>query len=61
MVQKLRPVLNGAGSGDAEINAVREGAGLSEIHCAGMKQLIHERRVEFGGENIRFQDFIKMA
>jgi hypothetical protein len=44
---------------DAEINAVRKRAGLPGIHGAGMKQLIHERRVELGGENNRFQDLLR--
>ena len=50
---------SGAGSGDAEINAVRHRAGLPNISSAGMTQLIHERRVELGGENIRHQDLLR--
>jgi len=49
----------GAGSGDAEINAVRIRAGLSPIAGAGMKQLMHEKRVELGGENVRWQDLLR--
>lgn len=50
---------NGAGAGDAEINAVRARAGLLPISGAGMPELIHERRVELGGENIRWQDLLR--
>ena len=50
---------SGPGSGDAEINAVRVRAGLLPVSNAGMPQLIHERRVELGGENIRWQDLLR--
>jgi hypothetical protein len=50
---------SGAGAGDAEINAVRTRAGLTAISGAGIKQLQHERRVELGGENVRFQDLLR--
>jgi len=50
---------NGAGAGDAEINAVRQRAGLPAITGAGMSQLIHEKRVELGGENVRWQDLLR--
>ena len=50
---------NGAGAGDAEINAVRQRAGLPAITGAGMPQLIHEKRVELGGENVRWQDLLR--
>jgi hypothetical protein len=50
---------NGAGAGDAEINAVRRRAGLAAITGAGMPQLIHEKRVELGGENVRWQDLLR--
>ncbi|MDC6365863.1 MULTISPECIES: RagB/SusD family nutrient uptake outer membrane protein [Flavobacteriaceae] len=49
---------DGAGAGDAELNAVRTrslGAGAA-ISGAGMTELIHERRVELAGENQRFAD-----
>ena len=59
VVAEAKIRLNGAGAGDAEINAVRKRAGLSEISGAGMPQLIHERRVELGGENIRFFDLLR--
>ena len=51
--------ISGAGAGDAEINAVRQRAGLSPVTGAGMPQLIHERRVELGGENSRFFDLLR--
>ena len=49
---------DGAGAGDAELNAVRtralgDGAALT---AADMDDLIHERRVELAGENQRFAD-----
>jgi hypothetical protein len=50
---------SGAGAGDAEINAVRQRAGLPAITGAGMPQLIHEKRVELGGENVRWQDLLR--
>jgi hypothetical protein len=50
---------SGAGSGDAEINAIRERAGLTDISGAGMPELIHERRMELGGENIRHFDLMR--
>jgi hypothetical protein len=50
---------SGAGAGDVEINAVRKRAGLKTVSGAGMPQLIHERRVELGGENVRFQDLLR--
>jgi hypothetical protein len=59
VVAEAKIRLSGAGAGDAEINVVRTRAGLSEIHGAGMAQLIHERRVELGGENNRFQDLLR--
>jgi hypothetical protein len=51
--------LNGAGAGDVELNKVRLRAGLMPEAGAGMPQLIHERRVELGGENIRWQDLLR--
>jgi len=51
--------LSGPGTADAEINAVRQRAGLAAIHGAGMKELMHERRVELGGENTRFFDLMR--
>lgn len=45
--------------GDAELNAVRERAGLDPIENATMTELIHERRVELAGENQRHFDLIR--
>jgi len=59
LVAEAKIRLNGAGKGDAEINAVRARAGLTAISGAGMPQLIHERRVELGGENVRHQDLLR--
>ncbi|MDR0793168.1 MAG: RagB/SusD family nutrient uptake outer membrane protein [Chitinophagaceae bacterium] len=50
---------SGAGAGDAEINAVRRRAGIQPLAAADIPQLIHERRVELGGENIRWQDLLR--
>jgi len=49
----------GAGAGDAEINTVRRRAGLNDITNATFNQLVHERRVELGGENIRHFDLLR--
>jgi len=38
---------------------VRRRAGLPTITGAGINQLIHERRVELGGENIRWFDLLR--
>lgn len=59
LVAEAKIRLNGSGSGDAEINAVRERAGLGPLLNAGMPELIHERRVELGGENSRWQDLLR--
>jgi hypothetical protein len=59
IVAEAKIRLSGAGSGDAEINALRVRAGLSPITGAGMQQLIHEKRVELGGENVRWQDLLR--
>src|SRR2546423_257188 len=61
VVAEAKIRLSGAGAGNAEINVVRTRAGLPEIHGAGMPQLIHERRVELGGENNRFQDLLRSS
>lgn len=49
----------GAGAGDAEINAVRRRAHLSDLEGATMADLMHERRVELGAENIRYFDLLR--
>jgi hypothetical protein len=59
LVAEAKIRTSGAGAGDAEINAVRTRAGLLPVTGAGMPQLIHERRVELGGENIRWQDLLR--
>jgi hypothetical protein len=59
MTAEAKIRLNGAGSGDAELNAVRLRAGLLPVSNAGMGQLIHERRMELGGENVRWQDLLR--
>ncbi len=59
IVAEAKIRMSGAGAGDAEINAVRRRAGLSPISGAGMRQLIHEKRVELGGENVRWQDLLR--
>ena len=59
MVAEAKIRQSGAGAGDAEINAVRERAGLQDLSGAGMPELMHERRVELGGENNRFFDLMR--
>ncbi|MEO8413904.1 MAG: RagB/SusD family nutrient uptake outer membrane protein [Ginsengibacter sp.] len=59
LVAEAKIRTSGPGSGDAEINTVRARAGLLPVSNAGMPQLIHERRVELGGENIRWQDLLR--
>lgn len=59
LVAEAKIRLSGAGSGDVEINAVRRRAGLLPVSGAGMSKLIHERRVELAGENIRWQDLLR--
>lgn len=50
---------SGAGAGDAEINMVRDRAGLGPVSNADMPELIHERRMELLGENQRHQDLMR--
>ena len=59
LVAEAKIRLSGAGSGDAEINAVRTRAKLAPLSKAGMPELMHERRVELGGENTRWQDLLR--
>ena len=59
VVAEAKIRLTGAGAGDAEINAVRQRTGLPPVAGATIKQLMHERRVELGGENIRFFDLLR--
>lgn len=61
LVAEAKIRLNGAGAGDAEINAVRKraSAALKPVTNGGMKELMHERRVELCGENERHQDLIR--
>jgi hypothetical protein len=59
IVAEAKIRLNGPGSGDNEINAVRARAGLAPVSGAGMPQLIHEKRVELAGENVRWQDLLR--
>jgi hypothetical protein len=51
----------GAGAGDALINQIRKRASalLPPVVGAGMKELIHERRVELAGEGERHQDLMR--
>jgi starch-binding outer membrane protein, SusD/RagB family len=59
MVAEAKIRQSGVGSGDAEINVVRARAGLLPVTGADMPQLIHERRVELAGENVRWQDLLR--
>lgn len=51
--------IRSGGSGDAEINAVRNRVGLAPVSSATMTDLMHEKRVELGGENVRWQDMLR--
>ncbi len=59
LVAEAKIRLNGAGAGDAEINAVRTRAGLAPKNGAKMEDLMHERRVELAGEHERHQDLMR--
>ncbi|HVW62963.1 MAG TPA: RagB/SusD family nutrient uptake outer membrane protein [Puia sp.] len=59
LVAEAKIRTSGAGAGDGEIRTVRERAGLTGITGATINDLIHERRVELGGENTRFQDLLR--
>ncbi|PSL46239.1 putative outer membrane starch-binding protein [Chitinophaga niastensis] len=61
LVAEAKIRLQGAGAGDAEINAVRHRASatLPVVKNGGMKELMHERRVELCGENERHQDLMR--
>jgi hypothetical protein len=59
LVAEAKIRIQGAGAGDAEINAVRKRAGLGAINGAGMPAVIHERRCELSGENERHQDLMR--
>ncbi len=59
LVAEAKIRLNGAGTGDAELNAVRTRAGLPAKTGATIEDLIHERRVELAGENQRHQDLMR--
>lgn len=50
---------SGAGAGDNEINAVRDRANVDPVNGADFDDLMHERRVELGGENIRHFDLLR--
>ena len=61
LVAEAKIRLNGPGAGDAEIKAIRQRASttLPAVTSAGMKELMHERRVELCGENERQQDLLR--
>ena len=61
LVAEAKIRLNGPGAGDVEINAVRKraSAGLPAVTNGGMAALMHERRVELCGENVRHQDLLR--
>lgn len=61
LVAEAKIRLNGPGAGDAEIQAIRTRASatLPAVTNAGMKELMHERRVELCGENERQQDLLR--
>lgn len=51
--------LNGVGAGDAEINAIRDRAGLAPISGGDIAALMHESRTEEAGENMRYQNLLR--
>ncbi|WP_153796411.1 RagB/SusD family nutrient uptake outer membrane protein [Foetidibacter luteolus] len=59
LVAEAKIRTSGPGAGDAEINVVRKRAGLGEISGATFTDLVHERRVELGGENVRHFDLLR--
>ncbi|MEJ2903051.1 RagB/SusD family nutrient uptake outer membrane protein [Pedobacter panaciterrae] len=61
LVAEAKIRTQGAGAGDALINQVRRRASvlLPPVVNAGMKELIHERRVELAGEGERHQDLMR--
>ncbi|MEQ9441717.1 MAG: RagB/SusD family nutrient uptake outer membrane protein [Cyclobacteriaceae bacterium] len=59
LVAEAKIRLNGAGAGDAEINAVRSRAGLATVSNADIYALAHESRVELAGENCRYQNLLR--
>lgn len=61
LVAEAKIRTQGAGAGDALINQVRRraSASLPLVSNAGMKELIHERRVELAGEGERHQDLMR--
>jgi hypothetical protein len=59
LVAEIKIRTNGAGAGDNEINVVRDRAGLDPVSGADFNELVHERRVELGGENIRWFDLLR--
>lgn len=50
---------SGAGAGDAEINTVRARVKLPALHNATFNDVVRERRVELGGENVRYFDLLR--
>ena len=59
LVAEAKVRLNGAGAGDAEINAVRSRTGLDPVSGADIYAVIHESRVELAGENIRYDNLLR--
>lgn len=59
LVAEVKIRKSGPGAGDGEINIVRDRAGLDPVSGATFDDLVHERRVELGGENIRHFDLLR--
>lgn len=59
LVAEAKVRQSGAGAGDAEVTKVRERAGLGAASGATFKDVVHERRVELGGENVRYYDLLR--
>jgi len=59
LVAEAKIRTSGPGAGDNEINVVRRRAGVADLTGATFNDLVHERRVELGGENIRHYDLLR--
>lgn len=63
LMLKAEAILQGAGGTQADVddivNAVRERAGLDPVSDVDLDMLMEERRREFAGENLRWDDLVR--
>ncbi|MFT4202909.1 MAG: RagB/SusD family nutrient uptake outer membrane protein [Chitinophagaceae bacterium] len=63
LLMKAESILNGGSGTTSEalgyVNAIRERAGLSDLTSLTLDALMEERRREFGGEGLRWNDLIR--